>query len=327
MPMYVPQELLDFIAARQLFFIVGHKEPDGDCVSSELALSSALCRLGKVAYPCSAGPFTRPDIASFENRFQDSIPPELKSMNAAVIVVDCSNIQRTGRLEDQLRGLSVAVIDHHSASDAYGDLTFIDAKAPSVSFMIFHVIEALGLKLTKEEAELLFFGLCTDTGYFRHLDLGTERVFEVAAKLVAAGASPKRSFSQMYGGKSFNSRKLMGQILARAESHFGGRLLISWETLEDSEQFGLESRDSDMLYQLFQSVSGCEAIVVIRQESVGNCTVGFRSRDAIDVGAVAASFGGGGHKNAAGLSIPGTILQIRERILDAFSPLFHDDGM
>ncbi|GHV77750.1 hypothetical protein AGMMS49942_25710 [Spirochaetia bacterium] len=115
----------------------------------------------------------------------------------------------------------------------------------------------------------------------------------------------------------------MGKVLSATRSFYGGKLLLSTESLEDTKRFGLEGRDSDSLYQLLQSVAGVEAIVIIRQESPENCTIGFRSRDAVDVGAIAAGFGGGGHKNAAGLSLAGTIAEIEPKILEAFHIIFH----
>jgi phosphoesterase RecJ-like protein len=116
----------------------------------------------------------------------------------------------------------------------------------------------------------------------------------------------------------------MGRILSRAEAFYGGRLLLSTEEYEETRRYGIEGRDSDALYQLLQSVEGMEAIVLIRQEKQDppHCTVGFRSRDQVDVAAVARSFGGGGHKNAAGLSINALIAELKPKILEAFKPVF-----
>jgi len=160
--------------------------------------------------------------------------------------------------------------------------------------LILALIEALGLEPSEEEASLLLFGFCTDTGFFRHLDAKGAAAFEAVAKLIRAGASPRETFLKMHGGKSLDSRIFIGTILSRCESLFDGRLIISHETFEETQRFGQEGRDSDSLYQLLQSVAGVEAIVIICQEFADNCTVGFRSIDTIDVAAVAASFGGGG---------------------------------
>lgn len=314
----VPQELIDFIAGGERFLVAGHKEPDGDCVGSQLALASALRRLGKEALPCSAGPFKRPEILVYQDRFA-AAPSEAERRGARVFIMDCSNAQRTGDLEPFLAGLPVAVVDHHASADRFGDVGFVDPAAPSVTFMTLALIEALGLEPTKEEAELLLFGLCTDTGFFRHVDSGGYEAFEYASRMMRAGASPKRAFMAMNGGKSLESRILMGLILSRVETHFGGKLLYSFENLEDTERFGLQGRDSDALYQLLQSVAGAEAVVLVRQETVDNCTVGFRSRETVDVSAIASRFGGGGHKQAAGLSAKGTIPELKEKILAAFA--------
>ena len=316
-PIPVPQDLLDFLRSGKRFLIAGHKEPDGDCVGSQLALSSALRRLGAETLPCSAGPFKRPEVLPYAPLFTVA-PSEAERRDAKVVVLDCSASERTGDLAPFLSQLPTAVIDHHASGSPAGEVVFLDPAAPSVTFMVLAVIEALGLRPTQEEAELLLFGLCTDTGFFRHVDSGGASVFEYTARLVQAGASPRRAFQAMNGGKSLNSRILMGLILARVESHFGGRLLLSFETQEDTERFGLQGRDSDALYQLLQSVEGAEAVVLIRQETADNCTVGLRSRENVNVADIASAFGGGGHRQAAGLSIPGTIAEIREKLLAAF---------
>jgi phosphoesterase RecJ-like protein len=321
----VPLELLNFIREADKFLIAGHKEPDGDCIGSQLALSSVLRRLGKQAQPCSAGPFIRTEVMRWADLFCLA-PKEDERKGARVIVVDCSDIDRTGDLAPGLEGLPIAYIDHHASGslESSGRISpvYLDPAAPSVTYMIFNLIEALGMEPTAEETELLFFGLCTDTGFFRHVDEKGAAVFECAARMVERGANPKKTYHAMYGGKTLNSRILLGKMLSRVESYFDGRLLVTTEELEESERYGKEGRDTESLYQLLQSVAGIEAVGVIRQETRENCTVSFRSLDRIDVGSIAVSMGGGGHRNASGLSIKGDIPEIRRRILEAFEKVF-----
>jgi bifunctional oligoribonuclease and PAP phosphatase NrnA len=318
----VPPELLDFIDRHGPFYVIGHKEPDGDCIGSQLALASFLKRSGRTAYLCSAGPFTRTEIMPYESRFSVEVPPEKPSERAAAIILDCSSLKRIGAVAETLPKVPLAFIDHHAAGNASGDVVYIDDHSPSVTLMILLLIEAMGGKPTKEEAELLLFGLGTDTGFFRHLDEGSEESFQAAARLVAAGASPKRVFNLMNGGKSLLSRKLMGEILTRTESLYGGALLVSFVTLQDQQRYGLASRDSDTLYQLLLSIAGCEAAMIIRQESEVECTVGLRARDRIDVGSIASAFGGGGHRLAAGLLMRGGLDEVKGKLTAAFSPWF-----
>jgi phosphoesterase RecJ-like protein len=322
-PVPVPRELIDFIETGNKFLIAGHKEPDGDCIGSSLALCSVLERLGKRAIPCSAGPFKRIEIKSYEKQFI-SVPSEEDRRDARVIVVDCSSADRTGDLEPLLAGLPLALIDHHSAGvhSGEGTVLFLDPEAPSVTFMILALIEALGLNPTREEAEYLFFGLCTDTGFFRHIDAGRAEVFSYAGRMIRAGANPKKTFNAINGGKSFNSRILLGIQLSRAEEFFGGRFIYTSEEYEETQRFGLEGRDSDNLYQILLSTADVEAIAVIRQETPEKCTVGLRSRDWVDVAAVAADFGGGGHKNAAGFAADTRIAELKPKLLACFEKIF-----
>jgi len=257
---------------------------------------------------------------AFANRFSSQLS-DIEKQGARVVILDCSMIERTGDLAPFLTDLPTAVIDHHASASSYGDITFLDAQAPSVTFMVLALIEALGLVPTQEEADLLFFGLCTDTGFFRHLDSGSEYVFQYASRLVHAGANPKKTFQDMNGGKSLDSRILMGIVLQRTESFYDGRLLLSYETQEETERFGLQGRDSDAIYQLLQSVQGVEAVVLIRQETLENCTVGLRSRAGVNVARIAEIFGGGGHVQAAGLSCKGTIAVLKEGLLKAFGEI------
>ena len=321
----VPEELVQFIITGSKFIIAGHKEPDGDCVGSQLALRSALIRLGKKAIVCSAGPFKRTELRDYAGQFIEA-PPEEEKSGAKVIIVDCSSSERTGDLKNLLEGLPCAVIDHHAAGtnpqSTPQSPVFIDADAPSCTLLIEKLINALGLELAPEEAALLLFGLCTDTGFFRHLTEKNAVVFEAAARMVRCGANPKKIYNAMNSGKSFNSRVLLGHILSRIESHFNGKLIVSHETQAEFNLFGLESRDSETLNKILQSTEGVEAIVIIRQELADDCTVSFRSNDKVNVAQIAASLGGGGHKNAAGLTVKGNISHVKQIILESFKNIF-----
>ena len=321
-------ELLDFIRQGSSFLIAGHKEPDGDCIGSQLALGSVLRRMGKKTVLCSAGPFKRIEIKPYESFF---VSAPARNDGDRVIIVDCSTPDRTGALEPFLEGHPAAIIDHHETGAECSQscglrrgsmIEHVEDQAPSTTFLILHLIQALGMEPNREEAELLFFGLCTDTGFFRHVDGSGAETFEAAASLIRCGANPKAAYAAIHGGKSLDSRRLLGLVLNKTESLFDGKLVISSEEYEETCRFGQESRDSDSLYQLLQSVAGVEAIVIIRQETPENCTVGFRSRDWVDVGSIAESFGGGGHKNAAGLSISGTIAGLKPLFIKAFKDIF-----
>jgi len=321
----VPDELVQYIKTGSKFIIAGHKEPDGDCVGSQLALRSALLRMGKEVLASSAGPFKRSELKKYEGQFI-GIPDEKENSDVRIIVVDCSGMERTGSLHEILKKFPCAVIDHHEAvthpPSTPEHPVYIDANSPSCTLLIEKLINALGLELTSEEAELLLFGICTDTGFFRHLTHNNAGVFEAAARMVHQGASPKEIYKIMNGGKSLVSRHLLGSILSRTESYFEGKLLVSYETLKEFKKHGFEGRDSDSLNKMLLSVEGVEAVVIIRQECADSCTVSLRSMDKIDVSKIAASFGGGGHKNASGLTMKGKISNVKKIIINSFKKVF-----
>jgi len=321
----VPADLINFIKSGSNFIIAGHKEPDGDCVGSQLVLRSVLLRLGKEAVVCSEGPFKRTEIKKYAVQFVNISKEDIKP-STKIIIVDCSSMERIGSLKEIIENSPYAIIDHHAAvthpQSTPQAPVYVDANVPSCTLLIERLITALGVELTCEEANLLLFGLCTDTGFFRHLTEKDAAVFEAAGKMVRLGASPKNTFLDITGGKSLNSRILLGNILSRTEAYFDGKLLISYETLEESDTYGFEGRDSDSLNQMLQSIKGVEAIVIIRQECVDNCTVSLRSIDKIDVSKIAASFNGGGHKNASGLTMQGTISSVKQIMLNSFQKVF-----
>ncbi|MDX9898651.1 MAG: bifunctional oligoribonuclease/PAP phosphatase NrnA [Spirochaetia bacterium] len=316
--------VLAFLSAYSTYIIVGHKEPDGDCLGSQLALASFLERRGKKAVLLSSGPFSRTEIAQYAPLFSDTLDAaSIAGESTAIVVMDCSSLSRIGAISECLpEGLPVAFIDHHASGEATGEVRLVDPHAPAVTYIVQGIIEAASDAPSKEEAELLLFGLCTDTGFFRHLDETSSDVFSSVGRLLEAGASPKHAFDMMNGGKPFESRKLMGELLARAETYYDGKLIITSMNMEMQQRYGLVGRDSDMLYQLLLTVSGMEVAVVVRQESEHDCTVGFRSRATVDVGAIAASFGGGGHRLAAGLHLPGQSDAIVDRVIATFKAVF-----
>jgi len=318
----VPQGIIWYIENHDCFYVLGHREPDGDCVGSQLALASFLKGMGKRVHVLSSGPFTRSEIVGFEGKFRDYAPPERDYERAAAIVVDCSSMSRIGIVSENMPKVPIAFIDHHASGEVPGDSDYLDHTAPAVTAMVFLLMEAMGHEPTKEESDLLFFGLCTDTGFFRHVDERGSATFDIAAQLVRAGASPKRTFFDINGGKSINSRKLLGEMLLRIEPYYEGKLLVSWVTIKDQQYYGMSSRDTDMLYQLMMSIAGCEACFVVKQEAENQCTVGFRSRETVNVADIAARFGGGGHRLASGLSTQGTVDTVKIKLIEAFSSVF-----
>ena len=291
----------NFIKAHNNFIIVGHKDPDGDCISSSLGVSYILEYLNKPFTIVNNGPFKRPETKEYEKFFTSEIPFMSKQDQdeTGLIIVDCSEKMRLGEVGDT-ENLDTFIIDHCLVQMLY---------------------ESIVGSLDKKAADTLFFGLSTDTGFFRFLREDSANVFELAARLVTAGANPNKMYDKITGGKPYSTRKLLGTTIAHAERYCNGKLVVAYETMEDTKRYGQEGRDSDMFYQAMLSCEGVEAVVFVRQETEHSCTAGFRSRDAIDVSVVASHFGGGGHKNASGMSRDGKLETLIPEIVKEFSKI------
>ncbi|MCM1321979.1 MAG: bifunctional oligoribonuclease/PAP phosphatase NrnA [Bacteroides sp.] len=314
-----------FIDSHDSFIVSGHKEPDGDSISSAIVLAKLLEKRKKQTQLLSAGPFKRIEIKKFENLFSKKFsPPEDSSASIGLFMLDCSEKERLGDIitKEQFDGLDIFIIDHHKTSECASSSGIIHPSAPATAYLIQLLYEKIIGKPDKETADILFFGMCTDTGFFRFLDCGSTEFFKAAARLVESGANPRATYTDMTSGKPFSTRKLLGVLLERAEQKFDGKLIVTYETLEDTHKYGHAGRDSDSLYQLLLSADNTEAVLFIRQDTEHSCTAGFRSKDAVDVSAIAAVFGGGGHKNAAGLSTEGKISTLLPLILQEFSKIF-----
>ncbi len=317
-----PAGVVPFISSSGRFFILGHREPDGDCVASQLTCAGLLSSLGKTVSVHSVGPFDRPEIETFAGEFSSSIPDQaLAEPGAAVLIVDCSTPDRTGALGARVAGRPTLVIDHHSSGEDFGTVRFVVPTAASTTMLVLSLFESFAVEPTPEQAKLLLFGLCTDTGFFRHLGPGAEETFRMVARLARLGTSTAEVFQMVYGRRNLDSRKLLARMLERTESHWDDRLLLSWQTIEDRGMVGQFQRGEDDLYRLLQTVKGNQVVIFIKEEAPGEFSVGLRSTAAIDVGAIAGSFGGGGHRQAAGFDADGPLERIRKSMLEVFAPV------
>lgn len=316
------EALKTFILDHDFFFIAGHKEPDGDCITSCLGIAAILEHFNKPYQLLSAGPFKRNEVISWQEKFSATMEfqDDAERKKTGLFIADCSEIIRLGEIDGDLKGLDTFVIDHHKTSDLESDVKgYVNAEAPACAFLIQLFYEALIGPVPAELAKILFFGICTDTGFFRFLTETSAEVFAAVSRLVAAGADPRTTYREINSGKPYSTRKLLGNLLNKAERYLDGRLVVTYESLEDTKKWGLEGRDSDALYQLMLSAKGVEAVAFLRQDTPTTCTGGFRSQDKIDVSAVAAKFGGGGHKNASGMSCNGRVETLIPQIVKEFA--------
>lgn len=300
--MNVPAALLSFFQRPRRCLILGHEEPDGDCLASQRAVAFLVESLGGKAVLASPGPFVRPEILAWEPLFLRD-PSGLEAPPEAAIVLDCSRAERLGSWQGLVSQVpEVVVIDHHSSGETFGKVCYVDPTAPSTTLLVWRLLEALGCTPSLEIAEALLLGTCSDTGFFRHLEEGQGEVLRMCARLSDLGASLKRTWRLMSGGQKPENLRLLGLVLQRLELWMDGKVAYSFEEDSDRTLLHADGRPNDILYQLLFGIETVEAVVVLRPEQGG--TVGaLRSRSWLDCGRLAGEFQGGGHARAAGFFV------------------------
>jgi phosphoesterase RecJ-like protein len=315
----IDEEILALLRDREEFIVIGHISPDGDCLSSQMAMNSMLLKMGKTVHMANAGPFDRSEISHLRSDFLNHIDDELKQRDPLVVVVDCSSPERIGHLADEIGGLTTVVFDHHSSGEQFGTYRYIVPRSVSTTLIIMQLYKALDVEISQEIAEHLFFGFATDSGFFRFINAYRGETLRLVAELVDLGVSPNVMNDRMTGGKSFGYIKYLGKLIDRSESLLDGKVMVSSSWLEDSKQYITTDKPSDSLYTMLLSVQGVEVVLFFKELEGGRTEVGFRSshQSSINVGALAESFGGGGHKKAAGATVNKPIKETRKLLLEA----------
>lgn len=318
----VSEEVLKTLREKETFLIVGHKNPDGDTLSSTLALKLILEKTGKRAYAFNSGPFLRREVQFLEDRFQNKIPESLIDRKESVLVfVDCSTEDRSGSVIENAKDLDRIIIDHHASSrensNAYAK--YIVPTSPSTTLLIDKIREMLNVELDKEIAYFLYLGLLTDTGFFHFL--GEEwgpYSLERASRFLSTGLSAYDIYDYLTDGKSLEEIKKVSRIIEEAKPYFDGRLIIAEETDDIKGE-----RVSDQIYETLLKVENIEACVFIKRKG-DSSEIGFRAKKDknIDVGEIALSLGGGGHALASGATVELNRTNAKRLVIDIFSRIF-----
>jgi len=288
------------IRTRQSFLITSHARPDGDSIGSQLAMAFALDALGKHVRLVNADPAPA-HYAAFPGLARIEIAPAVEGAYDALIVMECGDLKRPG--VTGLEGRFTINIDHHVGNAGYGDVNWYDESAAACSEMVFELIEALGVPVSPEIATHTYLAILTDTGSFHHGSM-TARTFEIARRCVEAGVDPSRMARQVFDSSSVGKLKLIGALLERMQLEAGGRVAVLRMSDALLEATGAMPEDSEGLINMPLTAGTVQAVVMFKTDDGGR--VSLRSKGTIDVRGVALQYGGGGHRNAAGLTLTET---------------------
>ena len=287
-----------------------HVSPDGDALGSVLAMHE-LCRAnGKPAVaswsePFEVGPHYRflpgLDLATKPGDFPTS--PDL------MMTFDCGALDRLGQLAEPARAArELVVVDHHASNDCFGTINLVDPEAAATAVVVRRLAQRLGWHLTRDAAVCLYTGLVTDTGRFQYSNTTTE-VFELARELAEFELPIAAMSRQLFEEHRFAYLKLVADCLARAELDHDLRFVASWVTEDDLRSHDCILEEPEGLIDLVRRAAEAEVACVLKETPEG-IRVSLRAATTTDVAALAARFGGGGHRYAAGFMVPGTIPEV-----------------
>ena len=304
--------ICDAVFERQRFLITSHARPDGDSIGSQLAMAYALDALGKDVHIVNADPAPL-HYMDFPGLERIEIARAVERSDAeALIVMESGDLRRTG--VEGFEGRFAINIDHHQGNTYYGSLNWVDESAAACGEMVFELIEALGVPLTIEMATHVYLAILTDTGSFHYSNI-TPKTFDICARLVSAGVSPAAMARRVFDQNSFGKLRLIGALLAQMELLAGGRLAVMHLDDDIMNATGTTYNDTEGLINLPLTAREIQAVVFFKLGADGDIHVSMRSKYDVDVRAIAARHGGGGHKNAAGFKVKGPLAAVRGGIL------------
>jgi bifunctional oligoribonuclease and PAP phosphatase NrnA len=306
------KDIVQAIRERQRFVLSSHARPDGDSIGSQLAMAYALRALGKEAVVINADPAPAP-LMQFPGVPDILIAPKVEGAFDAAIIMECSDLARTG-----VSGLDryfVINIDHHPGNTSFGQLNWFDAKAAACGEMVFDLVRELGVPLSREIATHVYLAILTDTGSFHYSSIST-RTFDICGEALEAGVDPVLVARNVYDSNSMGRLKLFGAVLSAMQIDSTGRIAIVYLDHEMAREAGGTYEDTEGLINLPLTVKEIEAVVFFKQIEGEEYRVSMRSKGDIDVGGVAKTFGGGGHKNAAGCTVTGAIDALQKLFLE-----------
>jgi bifunctional oligoribonuclease and PAP phosphatase NrnA len=296
------------IRRRRRFVVVSHTRPDGDAIGSSFAMAFALRALGKdvrvVSYDLPAPPLlAQPGVTEI------IVTRRVDDPGDAVIVMECGDLKRTG-VEGLERGF-VINIDHHPGNTLYGAMNWFDLSAAACGEMVFELIRELGVPLTAEIATHVYVAILTDTGSFHYANI-TPRTFEICRLCMEEGhISPPAIARSIFDSNNLGRLKLFGAVLSRMELDGSGRIATVYVDRQLAADCGGTYDDTEGISNLPLTVKEIVAVVFFKEQSSHEWRVSLRSKGDIDVNAVAKSFGGGGHKNASGCTVHGTLPELK----------------
>ncbi len=317
--------VVKFLKAHERFIITAHETPDGDALGAEYAMLCALRQMGKTALIFNGDPapakFTFFDSEGVFTVLaeQAQLPADLASY--VLLVLDVNDLNNIGQVAQLVlpRVKRHFIIDHHdSESDVLGQ-NHVEQNASSTCEVLCHLFGRLGVRIDLPMAQALFMGISYDTGSFVYPKT-TASTFQIARELVEIGVNPNEVYSRVYESNSTASLMLMSRVLGTLELHLDRRVAVQTMTAEMVRSCAASYDEGHQLINIPLRSAEIRVSIFFKENLAGLKRCSLRSKGNIDVASIAQSYGGGGHKTAAGFKCPGEFAAIKGELLERLAP-------
>jgi phosphoesterase RecJ-like protein len=316
--------IINQINRSKKILVTSHSDPDGDAVSSLLAMGLALSYLGKntTLYNSSPIPAVYRFLPSIE-RITDHLEP-LSGYDTAM-VLDCGDIARLGSAGSGINKIPVVInVDHHISNTNFGDLQLVDPDACSTAEIVYRIIKALSIRIDQKIATSIYTGILTDTGSFRFSNTN-QAAFAISQEMAELGVEPYDIAQRVYGTYSLERIKLLNLALDSLEISDNGKLSIMTVTNAMFDFTRTQPEDVDGMINYARRIQDVKVAALIQEQKNGlsrsrseykrRFHVSLRSDGSVDVAAIAGGFGGGGHPCAAGFQAETSLMRLKSDII------------
>jgi phosphoesterase RecJ-like protein len=315
-------QIINQIKKAQHILLTSHSDPDGDAVSSLLALGLALNHLDKKVTLYNASPI--PAVYRFLPAVERIVRRIRKAETYDVaLVLDCGDLSRVGQASATISRIPVVInIDHHISNTGFGDLQLIDANACSTAEIVYRLIKTLKVPLDREIAISIYTGILTDTGSFRFSNTN-QAAFAICHEMTELGVEPHRVAQHVIGTYSLERIKLLNLALDSLEISENGKMSVMTVTNAMFDFTETQPEDVDGMINYARRIQDVKVAALIQEQRNGRSKsegrrrfhVSLRSDGSVDVAAIAAAIGGGGHAGAAGFQVETSLIKLKSDII------------
>ena len=311
-----PEVIGQAIRDARTIVVCSHINPDGDTLGCATAIRLALLRMGKQVTLVCDGKI--PDQLAFLPGADTFLRPEQASgFFDLMLAVDVSDEGRLGGCRDLMdRCRHTAQIDHHPTNPLYMQANYVDGKSPAACILIRRQLRELGIPLDRDIAICLYTGISTDTGNFSFNATNAE-TFEVMAELMRCDLPLSELSRVLFRERSRQQLALMGRAISKLRYEGDGRIAVIPLTKRDFQECGALSEHADTIVNLGLETTGTEMALLARETGDGQIKFSLRAKSPGRIDDVATMLGGGGHPQASGITLTGTLETLTDQVVRA----------